>query len=219
MQAVHHRYFVLLSLILVLIVFELAAPEGDGARLVAVVLQAATLVAAVVTSAVHRWVVRVTAAACGLLVVAAFGAVLGTEDLGGDSARVISVLLVALAPTAIVLGLRRHFREQGGVTLQTMFGVLCIYLLLGLFFGTLYGAVQSLSNEHFFTTGAVHGSSDFLYFSYSTLTTVGYGDLIAATNLGRSLAISEALIGQIYLVTVVGLIVAGLSPTRLGRRA
>ena len=156
MSAVHHRYFVLLSLILVLIVFELAAPDGDGARLVVVILQAATLVAAFVTSAVHFWVVRLTVAACTLLVIAAVGAVLGTEDLGGDSARVISVLLVALAPTAIVLGLRRHFREEGGVTLQTMFGVLCIYLLLGLFFGTLYGAVQSLSNEHFFTTGAVH---------------------------------------------------------------
>ena len=219
MPTVHHRYFVLLSLIVVLIVFELAAPDGDGARLVAVVLQAATLVAAVVTSAVHFWVVRLTVAACILLVIAAVGAVLGTEDLGGDSARVISVLLVAMAPTAIVLGLRLHFREEGGVTLQTMFGVLCIYLLIGLFFGTLFAAVQSISNESFFTTGAAHGSSDFLYFSYSTLTTVGYGDLIAATGVGRSLAIAEALIGQIYLVTVVGVIVAGLSPIRLRRDA
>ena len=162
--------------------------------------------------------VRVTVAACILLVVAAVGAVLGTEELGGDSARVISLLLVALAPPAIVLGLRQHFREQGGITMQTMFGVLCIYLLLGLLFGTMFGAIQSLSDESFFTTGTAR-TSDFLYFSYSTLTTVGYGDLIAATNLGRSLAISEALIGQIYLVTVVALIVAGLSPNHLRRDA
>ena len=81
--------------------------------------------------------------------------------------------------------------------MQTMFRVLCIYLLLGLLFGTLFGAIQSLSEESFFTNDE-HSTSDFLYFSFATLTTVGYEDLVAATNLGRSLAIAEALIGQIY---------------------
>jgi hypothetical protein len=55
---------------------------------------------------------------------------------------------------------------------------------------------------------------DFLYLSYATLTTVGYGDLVAATNLGRSLAITEALVGQLYLVTVVAVIISNLEPGR-----
>ena len=214
----HHRYILVLALILATVIFDLAAPDGDGARLIAVVLQAATLVAAVVTSRAHPWVVRMTIAACILLVAAAAGAVLGTEDFGGDSARLISLLLVAMAPPVIVLGLRQHYREQGGTSMQSMFGVLCIYLLLGLLFGTLFGAIQSLSEESFFTNDE-RSTSDFLYFSFATLTTVGYGDLVAATNLGRSLAIAEALIGQIYLVTVVALIVSGLSPARLRRDA
>jgi voltage-gated potassium channel Kch len=88
-----------------------------------------------------------------------------------------------------------------------MFGVLCLYLLLGLVFGVAYATVQGLSNTDFFTTHAT-GRDDFLYFSYSTLTTVGYGDLVAATNFGRSLAIAEALFGQVYLVTVVAVIVS-----------
>jgi voltage-gated potassium channel Kch len=66
-----------------------------------------------------------------------------------------------------------------------------------------------LGGTDFFTTEHA-GRDDFLYFSYSTLTTVGYGDLVAATNLGRSLAITEALLGQIYLVTVVAVIIANL---------
>jgi Ion channel len=218
-ELVHHRYAVVLGLILLCLTFQLAAPDGDGARFVAVVLQAATLIAAVITSRAHRWVVRTTIAACVLLVVAAAGFVFGTEEFGGDSARMISLLLVSLAPPVIVLGLREHFREAGGITMQTMFGVLCIYLLIGMFFGTMYGAIESVSNEPFFVGGGREDISDFLYFSFSTLTTTGYGDLVAATNLGRALAITEALVGQIYLVTVVALIVTGFARTRARQQA
>jgi uncharacterized membrane protein len=91
-----------------------------------------------------------------------------------------------------------------------MFGVLCVYLLIGSLFAFLYGIVNNLAAEPFFASAAHPDTSDFLYFSFATLTTVGYGDLAAATDLGRSLAIAEALIGQIYLVTVVAVIVGGL---------
>jgi Ion channel len=80
-------------------------------------------------------------------------------------------------------------------------------------FGVAYGAIQEISEEPFFATGTGQ-RDDFLYFSYATLTTVGYGDLIAAHDVGRSLAITEALVGQIYLVTVVAVIVSNLRPAR-----
>jgi hypothetical protein len=60
----------------------------------------------------------------------------------------------------------------------------------------------------------VDTTRNFLYFSFVTITTVGYGDLTAGTNLGRSIAIAEALTGQIYLVTVVATIVGGLGSRR-----
>jgi hypothetical protein len=214
---VHHRYSVLLSLILVTVAFELAAPDTELARLIAVVLQAGTLVAAVITAQARRWVLRLTVVASCLLVAVAVGGVLSAEnDLGADSARLIQLLLVALAPPVIVAGLRRHFEAEQLVTRETMSGVLCLYLLIGLFFGTAFGATQAVSGEDYFTRGD-GDSSDFLYFSYSTLTTTGYGDFVAATNLGRSLAITEALIGQIYLVTVVAVIVSGLGAARRSR--
>jgi hypothetical protein len=215
----HHRYAVLLGLILATLAFQLAVPEGDAAHLIAVTLQAATLVAAVVTARAPTWVLRTTIAACVLLVVAAAGAVLGTEEFGGDSARIVSLLLAGLAPPVIVLGLRQHFDEEGGVTLQSMFGVLCIYLLLGMLFGTLYAVIDSLTTQQFFISEEHKNISDFLYFSFSTLTTTGYGDLVAATNLGRSLAITEALVGQIYLVTVVALIVSQVVARRSSDQA
>jgi hypothetical protein len=104
----------------------------------------------------------------------------------------------------------KQFREAGAVTLETMFGVLCLYLLIGLMFAVSYGAIDEVSDTSFFTNGSTQ-RDDHLYFSYSTLSTVGYGDLTAATNLGRSLAITEALVGQLYLVTVVAVIVSNLA--------
>jgi hypothetical protein len=91
-----------------------------------------------------------------------------------------------------------------------MFGVLCIYLLIGSIFAFAFGLVDSLSSVPFFAQHAAASTHNLLYFSFVTITTTGYGDLTAATDVGRSLAIAEALTGQIYLVTVVATIVGGL---------
>ena len=66
----------------------------------------------------------------------------------------------------------------------------------------------------FFAGGQLATVPHCLYFSFTSLTTVGYGDFTARTNLGHTLAVSEALLGQIYLVTVVSLIVANLGRSR-----
>jgi drug/metabolite transporter (DMT)-like permease len=125
-------------------------------------------------------------------------------------------MLVALAPIAIATGLYRHVREEQAVTIRTMFGVLCIYLLIGMLFSFVFSAIDRFGPGHFFVDPHQfsHNQSDFLYFSFTTITTTGYGDFVAATNLGRSMAIAEALTGQIYLVTVVALIVGNLRPRR-----
>lgn len=112
----------------------------------------------------------------------------------------------------IASGLLRDLREDGEVTLRTLSGVLAIYLLLGMLFSFLLGAAAELESGAFFTSDPAPTRSDFLYFSYVTLSTVGYGDLSPITDVGRMLAVTESLIGQIYLVTVVALIVANLRP-------
>ncbi len=216
-RQVHHRYSVLLGLIVLLLAFQLAATDGDVARLVSILLQATTLIVAVVTSRAHRWIVRLTVAVCVLVVVGAVAAVLGTQELGADSGHLVSFLLIALTPPVIVNGMIQHYRDEQRITRETMFGVLCIYLLIGMLFSAAFGVIQALSNEDFFTDGPGN-TSDYLYYSFATLTTTGYGDLVAAPNLGRSLAITEALFGQIYLVTVVALIVGNVRAAPSGER-
>ena len=86
-----------------------------------------------------------------------------------------------------------------------------------MFFAFLYGVIGH-HRGGFFAGGQVPTVAHCLYFSFTTLTTVGYGDFTAASNLGHTLSVTEALIGQIYLVTVVAVIVSNLAFGGTGRR-
>jgi voltage-gated potassium channel Kch len=85
-----------------------------------------------------------------------------------------------------------------------------------MFFSFLFAAVAAIGDERFFEEIADPERADYLYFSYTTLTTTGFGDVTAATNLGRTLTSIEVLVGQIYLVTIVALIVSNLRPRQRG---
>jgi hypothetical protein len=209
-----HRYGFVLLLILCSLVFQLAAPDQAWARLVAIALQGATLILALYASQARPAITRPATVVVTLAVLGSGAALVGFGEFSPTSGRIVSALLVALAPLAIAMGVVRGVRAEGTVTLHTMFGVLCIYLLLGMLFALTYGLVGEAQSEPFFASGAEEDISDFLYFSFATLTTVGYGDLAAGTDLGRSVTITEALIGQIYLVTVVAVIVGNLSRRR-----
>ena len=119
-------------------------------------------------------------------------------------------MLVVVAPLAVFAGMVRHYRAAGGVTLTTMFAGLCIYLLIGMAFSYTYGIISSISDEPVFAQDIDADQSDYLYFSFTTMTTTGYGDLSPESDPARSVAITEQLFGQIYLVTVVALIVSNL---------
>jgi hypothetical protein len=108
-----------------------------------------------------------------------------------------------------VLGIVRNIRARRQVTIEAVFGVLCVYLLLGMAFAFIYGAMGRFAGS-FFAQNVPASVAHCLYFSFITLTTVGYGDLTASSNLGHTLSAFEALIGQIYLVTIVSLFVGNL---------
>ena len=81
--------------------------------------------------------------------------------------------------------------------------------------GFAFTAIGTFDSRAFFAQQSNATVADYLYFSFVTMTTTGYGDLTAAHGLGRALAVLEALIGQLYLVTVIALLVSNLS--RRGR--
>ena len=101
------------------------------------------------------------------------------------------------------------------MTAQSITGAVCIYLLFGILFMFIYSSVALLGSSFFFAQGTDGNRALRLYFSYVTLATLGYGDYTPAGNLGHTLAIVEALFGQLYLVTVLALLVSRLQARRL----
>jgi hypothetical protein len=189
------------------------AKEGPWEQVAVTILLALTLMLSLWAGDV-RLSVRRGAFLIALLVVASSIAQAAAGAGPDDTAvRLANLLLVVLAPPAIIVGVVRSVRTHQQVTVEAVFGVLCIYILVGMFFAFTYGAIDHISPP-FFANGGQATISNCLYFSFTTLTTVGYGDFTAASNLGHTLSNAEALLGQIYLVTVVSVIVGNLRPRR-----
>jgi Ion channel len=127
-----------------------------------------------------------------------------------DSASVVGLtylLPVALLVTAtlpITISRVLHHRR---VTSETVLGALCAYVLIGLLFAFLYLAVNDFRSEPFFAQPGPHTQGEFLYFSFVALTTLGFGDLSPSVGLPQALTVIEALLGSIFLVTLVARLV------------
>ena len=199
------------------LVFQMAAPDTELARLITIIVQGAVVLAALGTAGADARLMQAASAAFVALIVISAITLIGFGGVAPSVPRIISLALVLLAPLGIGAGLRRELREDRRVTMETVFGGLCLYLLLGLAFAFAFNVTEDLSGDPFFAGGVSGNSNDFLYFSLATLTTTGYGDFTAATELGRTIAVSEALAGQIYLVTVVALLVSNLGRDRSGQ--
>jgi len=125
---------------------------------------------------------------------------------GPDPAGV-SLLLTGLSLVVCLMAMLVRMAMHTRITVRTVMAVLASYVMLGLIFTYVDSGVAHITKE-FFAQPGQHTQSDFAYFSYITLTTVGYGDLTPITGIGRSLASLEALIGQIFLVTLVARMVS-----------
>lgn len=214
LTAPRHSFGVVLAAIVVAVIFQLAAPETKADRLIGVVIQASVVLIALRAAGAHVHLLRVSAVVVAALVVLAAIAVVGPGEIGPAGPRLITLVLILLTPAAVVAGVIRELREDKRVTIQTVYCGLCLYLLVGTAFAFLFGAIEDLGSEPFFANGADGSPNDFLYFSLATLTTTGYGDFAAGTELGRAMSVTEALIGQMYLVTVLAVIVSNVRRQR-----
>jgi len=175
-------------------------------------MQVITLLLVLTTSGVGRgWLRWATLATVGILLLGAIGTVTRS------STALFAVLwLLLIIPAIAAIGARLLKHEA--ITVQTIFGALDVYLLLGLLATFIYAMIDDLSQQPLFATGPVSDAFAYVYFSFITLTTTGYGDLTAALDVGRAVAVLEALLGQIFLVTLVARLVSLWGPRRRAER-
>ena len=205
-----------LVLVLMISTFFAAAIGGDHSvgRSISLILLAATTWLALRASQVQRRLLRLALALIPIItMVAVVANLLGSVETGRAVGATLTALLVIVAPLAIVKRLASHLV----VSLNTFYGAVCVYLLIAMFFASAFALSGLAQGTPFFAQiqpPATAGTIDYLYFSLITITTVGYGDLTAAGSVGRMMAASEAVFGQLYMITVVALVVQNLGQER-----
>jgi hypothetical protein len=210
------RFGGVLFLLVIAVFFSIAAPEGSWALLLTTVVLATTLGIAMRASGVQA---KVVWAWLGVAVLGVGASVLialtqQTRTAGGYLA-IASLVLTAATIGAIARRIWQHVE----ISVLTVLGAVCIYVLVGLSFAFAYEVVGAFGSQPFFASQETGTRSDYVYFSFITMATVGYGDLTAQGGLGRALAVTEGLLGQIYLVTTVAALVGNVGRALAPRQA
>ena len=201
--------FGIVLLLILATIMTISLGAGAIGQFVGVCLSGFTLLFVLHTSGAHR---RTFRAALAIVVFAVAGAAVGLlsgAEQASTAAGLIGLLLAFAAPVIIL----RRILSSPTITVRLVLGALAIYLLVGLTYAYLYPVISAVTGQPFFVQTATPGAIDYVYFSYVTLTTVGYGDFTASTSVGRMIAVSEALTGQLYLVSAVALLVGNIGRT------
>ena len=213
------RYGLVFLMTFGMVVFTIAAPAADWSRAVALSIEGAALIIAVATAREQKETTR-RREAIGVLVVVVL-VIIGIAV--GDIPKYVSAAVIALTTAAIPIVISRgtvRLMSQRGVTIQAVAGALAIYLSIGLLFAwTIAFIAQVDTSAYYFAQHTSGNSSIWVYYSFTVLTTTGFGDYSAAQPIGHALAVIEELTGQLYLVTVIGLLIGNFVGNQQRRRS
>jgi len=195
------------GLLLAILVGTYLLTAFSGAQLateIQVVLFAVVLLEALRTSTLGgRW-----PAVLGAVTIIGSAVTFWTSLSGTRTGKAAEDLWKALLLLMAVVMVVRRVLAKPEVTIQSIYGALSAYLITGLMFASGYAAMEHLMTSDFFSGNQPANTQTFQYFSFTTLTTLGYGDFTAAESSGRSIAVLEALTGQVFLATLVARLVS-----------
>lgn len=210
---VRERY----GLVLLLILAAYVVAGFEQSRWVLVInsiLWATVLLATLWSPGIPKALRRVGLAAIGFVILSALTVGVFASDLA-DGYR---LLLMAVAQLAAIFAILHRILRHHTVTIQTVMGGVSAYALIAFVMSSLYFGLDLL-NDGAFLNGVVE-TGDYTYFSFVTLTTVGYGDILAASNLAKRLVVIEAFVGQVFIITFVARLVSLWGrPMTMGRRS
>jgi hypothetical protein len=203
-HAFPHLFFALLA-------FTVLAPLTTGGLLERLVYFALSLAVLVTVVRLFWLLPRARLVALGLAVPATISAALAGSASKSPVGSAFLVFTAAFFILATVRLLYKIVRDKV-VTADTLYGAACIYLLIGVTWALLYSILSWLQPGTLFYADAsrsadIGGWPSHVYFSFMTLATVGYGDIIPSTQLVRSVVILEVISGVFYVALLVGRLV------------
>jgi hypothetical protein len=198
-ERVRDAFGLVFALVMTTYVLASLLSNHGWSAVILTIATSATSVVALTSSHAHPRVVRATILLSGLTVGLAAIAALDEGRVWLNLASFIQIGLLAIAMAAVL----RRVVTTAEVSSRTILGAISVYTVLGILFTFLYGTIERLQGGAFFEGVPHPAGSDFLFFSYTTLTTTGYGNLVPGGQPGRMLSGLEMMIGQIFLVTLV----------------
>lgn len=203
-------YAFVLALLLAALVVAIVAPDETWGRVLRDAVFAASVVFTYWTATARRafLIPRVIVPSIVLVLV-----VVGAFE--GATTAAVAAGIGAVLSAALAVLIARDLFDRGRVDVQTVLGALSLYVLLGFLFASLFGLVAEVDDDPFYANGRDGDPGEHLYFSFVALTTTGFGDLSPADGVGRALAVLEIVVGQLYLVTVVAVIVTAATGRQL----
>jgi Ion channel len=206
-----YRYGLVLLLAVLSTGVQMALPDTPAAWLAQALLMAATVVTALFAEGATRAQWQRVGMLVGATVVGLIAAAIAGR---GQAERGImfglSGLLAAAGAAIVARGVVGGIRVERRVTLHSVMGALTVYLLAGLIFAFSYSVMGAIAGSPVLSHLGADKHAEEVYFSFITLTTVGYGDIAPIANAARMTSVLEALFGQLYLVTIVAVIVSNV---------
>jgi Ion channel len=124
------------------------------------------------------------------------------------SFAILNIILSFAFDVVIVVVIFRHVFARDEANAETIFGALCIYLLVGFSFASVYGFVAAFVPNSFYLDPRVNlyiapDRFDFIYYSFGTMTSLGAPGIIPVTGQARSITVLEAILGVLYLAVLI----------------
>ena len=201
MVPIRERYGLVLAFILLAYVIS-GLDTSAWVEAVTAVLWTALLLTTLWAPRVPRRVRTIGVGAVGVILVTSVSLGFAT----GDAAEGWRLILLAVAQTAALIAILNQIVRHSRVTLQTVMGGIAAYALIAFVAAAVFNGTDLLTSETFLN--GVVASGDYTYFSFVTLTTVGYGDITAASELAKRLVVVEAFVGQVFIIVFVARLVS-----------
>lgn len=209
-------------LLVALLIFIVIVPIAAGLDLISV--RVSRLLAIPSLLAVGVWSLRGTGRLYVVsiaLVIAGIAMSLAAYARADDSWYVISQLLLFAFLGLATFNNLRQVAAGNDISLNRIIGAICVYLTLGVMWSIAFSILEGTNPGSFAGLNVADGGdweSDWIYFSFVTITTLGYGDILPLTTTARSLALFEAIVGQFYIaILVAGLVSAYISAKATGK--